>query len=197
VSRSRKVALAFAAVLGIMTCVFLIAVGVGHGLTQASLWATVLGIPVGIVAAGAGVWAVVASRSPADTPIQLSQMKVPITEVPADSQTPDAATGSMRTGHAFISYVREDAELVDQLQRKLEEAGIRVWRDTADLWPGEDWRARIRREITGNALAFIVCFSRRGIAREKSWQNEELVLAIEQLRLRNPDKPWLIPVRFM
>jgi glycine cleavage system regulatory protein len=34
-------------------------------------------------------------------------------------------------GHAFISYVREDSLKVDMLQRALETAGVRVWRDTA------------------------------------------------------------------
>lgn len=99
-------------------------------------------------------------------------------------------------GHAFISYVREDSRNVDELQRKLEAAGIPVWRDTADLWPGEDWRVKIRRAITDNALAFIACFSRVSVGRNKSYQNEELLLAIEQLRQRRPDDPWLIPVRF-
>jgi hypothetical protein len=71
-----------------------------------------------------------------------------------------------------------------------------VWRDTADLWPGEDWRVKIRRAITDNALVFLACFSNRSIVRQKSYQNEELLLAIEQLRLRRPDDIWLIPVRF-
>jgi hypothetical protein len=101
-----------------------------------------------------------------------------------------------RRGHAFISYVREDASEVDQLQRALESAGVRVWRDTADLWPGEDWRERIRQAITQDALAFMACFSRNSVAREVSYQNEELLLAIEQMRLRRPGAPWLIPVRF-
>jgi hypothetical protein len=99
-------------------------------------------------------------------------------------------------GHAFISYVREDSHEVDMLQRTLEAAGVSVWRDTADLWPGEDWRAKIRRAIADNALVFIACFSSRSAARQKSYQNEEILLAIEQLRLRRPDVPWLIPVRF-
>lgn len=77
----------------------------------------------------------------------------------------------------------------------LEAAGIRVWRDTADLWPGQDWRARIRRAITDDALAFIACISRNSVGRDKSYQNEELTLAIEQLRQRRPDDSWLIPVR--
>jgi AAA-like domain/TIR domain len=107
-----------------------------------------------------------------------------------------AARGQKVAGHVFISYVREDSDRVDHLQSTLQEAGIPVWRDTADLWPGEDWRAKIRRAITDEALVFIACFSEKGLARGRSYQNEELVLAIEQLRLRPPDDPWLIPVRF-
>lgn len=100
------------------------------------------------------------------------------------------------SGHAFISYVHEDSGEVDALQRALEAAGVRVWRDTSDLWPGEDWRAKIKRAITDNALVFIACFSKTSLARDKSYQNEELALAIEQLRIRPPEVPWLIPVRF-
>lgn len=98
-------------------------------------------------------------------------------------------------GHVFLSYVREDRDLVDRLQETLEAAGIAVWRDTASLWPGEDWRAKIRQAITNDALVFIACFSSRSLAKTKSYQNEELVLAIEELRKRRPDQPWLIPVR--
>jgi len=100
------------------------------------------------------------------------------------------------SGHVFLSYAREDKERVDRLQQILEESGIPVWRDTADLWPGEDWHVKIRQAITTNALLFVACFSGAGLARNKSYQNEELVLAIEMLRLRRPDTPWLIPVRF-
>lgn len=103
---------------------------------------------------------------------------------------------SKPAGHAFISYVREDSHLVDRLQQVLETAGIPVWRDTADLWPGEDWRKNIRRAITDDALAFVACFSQRSLSRDRSYQNEELVLAVEQLRLRRSGDPWLIPVRF-
>ncbi len=99
-------------------------------------------------------------------------------------------------GHAFISYVREDSSHVDRLQARLEAAGVQVWRDTADLWPGEDWRVKIRRAIEDGAFVFIACFSHHSLARERSYQNEELTLAIEQLRMRHADQPWLMPVRF-
>jgi MinD-like ATPase involved in chromosome partitioning or flagellar assembly len=99
-------------------------------------------------------------------------------------------------GHVFISYVRENRRTVDRLQRSLESRGIRVWRDTASLWPGEDWRQKIQDAIVNDALVFIACFSRQSNAREVSYQNEELTLGIDQLRRRRPGKPWLIPVRF-
>jgi hypothetical protein len=99
-------------------------------------------------------------------------------------------------GHVFISYVREDALHADRLQRALEAAGLRVWRDTANLWPGEDWREKIRREITTDSLVFVACFSQNSISRRVSYQNEELRLAIEELQMRRPDSRWLIPVRF-
>ena len=110
--------------------------------------------------------------------------------------TPEAIGRKQIPGHAFISYVHEDTHHVDRLQYALQAAGIPVWRDTAGLWPGEDWRRKIRHAISDNALVFIACFSSRSVARKKSYQNEELFLAIEQLRLRPPDEPWLIPVRF-
>ena len=99
-------------------------------------------------------------------------------------------------GHVFISYVREDSRRVDELEQVFVSAGIDVWRDTRNLWPGEDWSAKIRQAITNDALAFVVCFSRASAARMVTYQNEELVLAVEQMRRRRPDRPWLIPVRF-
>ena len=41
-----------------------------------------------------------------------------------------------------------------------------------------------------------ICFSSTSIARGKGYQNEEIVQAIEQLRLRHSGETWLIPVRF-
>lgn len=100
-----------------------------------------------------------------------------------------------RRPHAFISYVHEDATAVDHIQRALENNGIPIWRDTNDLWPGDDWRFRIREAITDNSLVFIACFSHNSLARVVTFQNDELMVAIEQMRLRRPDQPWLIPVR--
>lgn len=99
-------------------------------------------------------------------------------------------------GHAFISYVREDAPRADRLQRALEAAGVDVWRDTRDLWPGQDWKIEIRRAISDDSLVFIACFSEVSEQRHVSYQYEELNQAVEQMRLRRPGRPWIIPVRF-
>lgn len=99
-------------------------------------------------------------------------------------------------GHAFMSYIRENSAEADRLQQVLEAAGVDVWRDTADLWPGEDWREKIRHAIIRDSLVFLACFSKKSVGRETSYQNEELNLAIEQMRIRRPGQPWLIPIRF-
>jgi len=71
VIRSRKVALRLAAMPVVVVCVFIVAVLVGQGLDEASLWATVLGLPVGLVAAGASVLAVVTTQIRPPVPSEL------------------------------------------------------------------------------------------------------------------------------
>jgi len=96
----------------------------------------------------------------------------------------------------FISYVREDDARVDRLQNILEWAGIRTWRDTRNVEPGCEWREEIRRAVMASSLAFIACFSENSERKTITHQNEELILAVEQMRLRVPDSSWLIPIRF-
>jgi hypothetical protein len=106
------------------------------------------------------------------------------------------SAGSSVQGQVFISYVRENSDRVDWLCGELEAAGIPVWLDTAQLWPGQDWRAVIRRAIREDSLAFLACFSSQSVSQARTYQNEEIVLAISEMRLRPPDQSWLIPVRF-
>lgn len=99
-------------------------------------------------------------------------------------------------GHVFISYVREDGTRVDQLVKYLERAGIQVWRDKSDIAPGQDWKIAIRRAISNGAFAFLGCFSQNSTTKSVSYQNEEVALAVEQVRRRPPGAMWFIPVRF-
>ncbi len=96
----------------------------------------------------------------------------------------------------FLSYVREDAEAVDELQEALEAGGIKVWRDRDSIGFGDDWEAEIKSAITSNSLAFLACFSEASVTKEKSGQRPELILATDELRLRSPEKKWFFAVRF-
>ncbi len=97
--------------------------------------------------------------------------------------------------HAFVSYVHEDSAAVDQLVAVLQAASIPVWKDSKDLWPGEDWQQKIRKAIEDGSLAFLACFSTRGVQKHKSFMNAELIWAAEQIRLMRPGHVWLIPIR--
>lgn len=99
-------------------------------------------------------------------------------------------------GHAFISYVHEDASRVKRLVRILEASRIKVWQDTADILPGQDWKNAIKAAIKTGSLAFIACFSENSQQRQKTYQNEELILAAEEMRQHQYGVTWLIPVRF-
>jgi hypothetical protein len=98
--------------------------------------------------------------------------------------------------HVFISYVREDSDQVDSLCAVLEAAQIPYWRDRKDLGPGDAWKAKIRAAIRDGSLVFLACFSGNSRAKEKSYMNEELTLAVDEFRLMSPGRVWLIPVRF-
>jgi hypothetical protein len=98
--------------------------------------------------------------------------------------------------YVFISYVREDADEVDKLSRRLRAAGIPVWTDWTQLAPGDDWKAKIREAIQSGSIVFLACFSDQSRGRNSSVQNEEITLAIDEFRKRPPGQTWLIPVRF-
>ncbi len=106
----------------------------------------------------------------------------------------DAPVASDRA--AFICYVRENKGEVDDLAAAFTAAGIPVWRDTESLWPGQNWKQKIREAITEGVFAFIACFSAAGVAREVSGQYSELYMAAEEHRRRRPGVPWIFPVRF-
>ncbi|MHC8423452.1 toll/interleukin-1 receptor domain-containing protein [Streptomyces sp. NB004] len=98
--------------------------------------------------------------------------------------------------HVFISYVREDSDHVDGLCAVLEAAQIPYWRDRKDLGPGDAWKAKVRAAIRDGSLVFLACFSDNSRAKEKSYMNEELTLAVDEFRQMPPGRVWLIPVRF-
>jgi hypothetical protein len=93
----------------------------------------------------------------------------------------------------FISYVREDSEAIDRLAHALRGSGFDVWLDRTDLLPGMNWQSEIKSAIQAGDY-FIACFSPRYAAKQVSYMNEELIVAIEQLRRMPRTRRWFIPV---
>lgn len=102
-------------------------------------------------------------------------------------------TGEGTTGHVFISYVHEDASEVKRLTAGLEEGGAEVWLDHDRLAPGDFWKETVRQAIESGTF-FIACFSDRYLARGSAYMNEELTIAIDELRKRPRDRAWFLPV---
>ncbi|WP_406081260.1 toll/interleukin-1 receptor domain-containing protein [Micromonospora sp. NBC_00858] len=100
---------------------------------------------------------------------------------------------TMSRKRVFISYVREDSADVDRIAAALRSAGVEVWLDRTHLLPGQRWASVIRKEINEGDF-FVACFSAAYLTRTKTFMNDEVLVAIEQLRLRRPDMIWFLPV---
>lgn len=91
----------------------------------------------------------------------------------------------------FVSYIQENRDIVSRLVYDLRRRGVNVWFDRDALPPGAFWRDVIRSAVRDHEY-FIACFSSEFNARERTYMNEELELAIEEIRLRGT-LPWFIP----
>ena len=98
----------------------------------------------------------------------------------------------MATLRVFVSYVQENREVVALLVQELKTRDIDVWWDRDSLLPGDYWQNEIRRAIQSGQF-FLACFSNEYLERERTFMNEELAIAIEEIRLRG-DSAWFIPV---
>src|ERR1700731_2231580 len=49
--------------------------------------------------------------------------------------------------HVFISYVRENKDVVDRLEAELSSRGVRVWLDRNNIEPGARWPDAIKNAI--------------------------------------------------
>lgn len=95
--------------------------------------------------------------------------------------------------HAFISYLRDNQQEVDLLCNELTRHGVNIWLDRNEIKVGSRWKDAIRDAIRDGSF-FIACFSKEYSQREKAYMNEELALAIDELRLYPSNRIWFIPV---
>jgi len=94
----------------------------------------------------------------------------------------------------FISYVHENSEQVQKICNELSKHGVDFFRDKDSIDPGIFLKDAIRKAIKGGSF-FMACFSKEYNERDRTYMNEELILAIEELRIRPKDRAWFIPVK--
>ena len=68
---------------------------------------------------------------------------------------------------AFISYVRENKDIIDRLAAELRGQGVIVWLDRDALGPGDRWQDEIGKAIR-NGDFFLACFSEEYAGRDRS-----------------------------
>jgi hypothetical protein len=95
--------------------------------------------------------------------------------------------------HAFISYLRANASEVDRLASDLRANGVTVWLDRERIAPGEVWQESIRTAIRSGAQ-FIACFSVEYERRDTTYMDEEVAIAMDEMRARGGGS-WFLPVR--
>jgi hypothetical protein len=94
----------------------------------------------------------------------------------------------------FISYVSENYPVATEIANVISENGFDVWLDKNKLKPGQRWLDEIRKAIQTGSF-FIPLFSKEWVNRERSVANDELLIAIAEMRNRPYDRAWLIPVK--
>ncbi|WP_433616710.1 TIR domain-containing protein [Dactylosporangium sp. CA-139114] len=99
----------------------------------------------------------------------------------------------MTASKVFMSYMREDAAVVDRIAAELQHAGIAVWIDRNDIRPAADWRKEIRAAIRNGAY-FVACFSPHYTSAGRTYMNAELRQAVDEMQYLPFNHRWFVPV---
>jgi hypothetical protein len=98
------------------------------------------------------------------------------------------------TKKVFISYVRKNSADIDKICSEFKRNDVEYWLDRDQIVPGEFWKKAIKDAIKSGAY-FLACFSREYENKTQTYMNEELILAIEILRIKAYDSGWFIPIK--
>jgi len=103
---------------------------------------------------------------------------------------------TVRPRSVFLSYVHEDADTIQRIQKDLEQRGIRVWKDTDSIKGSERWRVSIENGIRACDY-FMPCFSKQAAS-----PSNYMLTELEKMRSEDWNRQgkrdgnnWIIPVR--
>src|SRR5580698_7376626 len=102
-------------------------------------------------------------------------------------------TDSTLTRGVFLSYAREDTDPARRIAEALRGFGIEVWFDQSELRGGDEWDAKIRRQIR-ECVLFVPVVSANSQARGEGYFRREWKLAIERTHDMAAGIPFLIPI---
>ena len=97
------------------------------------------------------------------------------------------------TTQIFLSYAREDEEKVENLYRKLSDAGFKPWMDKKDILPGEKWKSSIQTAIRRSDF-FLACLSVNSV-NKRGFLQKEIKDALDIWQEMLDSDIYLIPVR--
>jgi len=92
----------------------------------------------------------------------------------------------------FLSYARQDRGIVEDLYRKLFDAGFRPWMDK-DILAGELWKSSIQRAVQSSHF-FLACLSKNSVSK-RGYLQKEIKFALDIWQGMLEEDIYLVPVR--
>jgi hypothetical protein len=95
------------------------------------------------------------------------------------------------SNQVFISYVREDYQLVKTICNDIKKAGFKIWLDEDELLVGQNWKIAIDKAIR-NSLFFLLFLSSNSV--KKNYFQRELTIAFDVIDTLPLNQIFIIPV---
>jgi hypothetical protein len=140
------------------------------------------------------------SRSPVEFVAELHRRWTDLHPPSLPSPPPAAAQGPappelepMENRALFLSYASEDRAVVEILKEQLEAAGFSVWFDRQDLEWGDEFDAKIRRNIE-RCSYFLPLLSRHCLTPGRRYFRTEWKHAERVAEKVKPSQPFLLPI---
>jgi hypothetical protein len=93
----------------------------------------------------------------------------------------------------FISYAREDIEMVEKIYDDFLNSGVVPWLDQEEILPGDNWKLKIKEAIK-SCTYFLAVLSSNSVSKT-GYVQKELKMALEMLEEKPPNERFLIPVK--
>ena len=97
------------------------------------------------------------------------------------------------TKAVFLSYAREDTDAAKRIAEALRGFGVEVWFDQQELHGGDQWDAKIRKQIRECAL-FIPIISQQTEERAEGYFRREWKIAIDRTQDMGSSRVFVVPV---